>query len=482
MTRTEYDAVVVGSGPNGLLAAAVLGGAGWRVLLVEAAPVAGGGLRTEELTLPGFRHDVCSSVHPLAVASPAFRALGLEGEGLAFAHGPLPLAHPLDGVPAALLHRDLDRTARGLGADAARWRRLFGPVVRQGLPLVDALMSPVQPWRDPLRLAGFATVGAWPATALARTAFREAPARALFAGVAGHSVLDLRAPVTAGYGLLLAGLGHLVGWPVAVGGSQAIADALLARLARLGVQVQTGWRVRRLAELPPARAVVLDLTPRQVLRIAEGTLPPGYARALARYRYGPGVFKIDWACDGPVPWRDPAVGGAVTVHLGGRLEEIAASERAVARGRHPERPYVLVVQACVADPGRAPAGRHTVWAYCHVPNASPVNMTRAIEAQLERFAPGFRERVLARHVMGPAALEAHNPNAVGGDIVGGSAALRQFLARPTLSLTPWATPVRGLYLCSASTPPGAGVHGMGGWHAAHEVLRRTSVPTRMRTV
>ena len=469
----DPDVVVVGSGPNGLVAACVLAEGGRRVLVLEAADRPGGGLRTEELTLPGFRHDVCASVHPLAVASPAFRALDLRRDGLRFAHPELPLGHPLDGGRAALLHRDVDETAAGLGRDGAAWRRVVGTVAAQGQRLVDGVLSPLDlPPHAPLTLAAYGAAGLWPADLLGRVAFREDPARALLAGLAAHSVLPLTSIATGGIGLLLGGLAHGVGWPVAVGGSQSIADALVARIVSLGGEVATGRRVRSLAELPPARDVVLDLTPRQVLDVAGPRLPQAYRDRLARYRYGPGVFKVDWALDGPAPWSVPELAGAGTLHLGGSSAEIAAGEAAVGRGRTPDRPFVLYVQATVVDPTRAPEGKHTGWAYCHVPNGSDVDMTDAIEAQVERFAPGFRDRVLARHVMGPAALEAHNANEVGGDIGGGAADWRQLLARPVLSRNPWATPLPGLWLCSASTPPGGGVHGMGGWHAARAVLSR----------
>ncbi|ADP82930.1 FAD dependent oxidoreductase [Pseudofrankia inefficax] len=468
------DAVVVGAGPNGLVAAVTLAEAGWRVLLVEAAGRPGGGLRTEELTLPGFRHDVCATVLPLALASPALRGYG-EADGVRWAHPAVPLAHPLDAGPAALLRRDLATTAAGLGGTG--WRRLFGPLVAAGPRLADGVLSLLDlPPAAPLALAGYGAAGAWPATWLARAALRGDRARALFGGLAAHSMLDLGRPITAGYGLLLGVLAHQVGWPVAVGGSATVADALVARLRALGGELVTDHPVTRLADLPPARAVLLDLTPKQVLRIAGDALPAGYRAALSRYRYGPGVFKVDWALDGPVPWRDPAVGAAGTVHLGGTLAEVTAAERAVARGRHPDRPFVLFVQATVADPTRAPAGKHTGWAYCHVPLGSTVDLTGAIEDQVERFAPGFRDRVLARHVMGPAALEAHNANEVGGDIGGGSADLRQLLARPVLSRRPWATPLPGVYLCSAATPPGAGAHGMSGHHAATLALRQADQP------
>jgi phytoene dehydrogenase-like protein len=464
----DVDAVVVGSGPNGLVAAVRLAEAGLRVVVLEAAERPGGGLRTEEATLPGFRHDVCSTVHALAPASPAFRALDLEREGLRFAHPDVPLAHPLDDG-ALLLPADLDAAVTALGRDGATWARLVGGVARHG---VDDVLSPLERPRDPLRFLEFGARAVWPAGQLARTLFREEDTRALFAGIAGHAVLPLRSPATTAYALVLGGLAHRTGWPVAVGGSQSIADALVARLESLGGEVRTGHRVEGLEQLPSARHVLLDLTPRQVLRVAGRWLPTAYAQRLGRYRYGAGVFKVDWALDGPVPWRDPEVGRAATVHLGGTLAAIAASEDAVARGRHPERPYVIAVQATVADPSRAPAGRHTLWAYCHVPHGSRVDMSDAIEAQVERAAPGFRDRVLARATWDTAALEAHDANEVGGDIAGGAGDWRQLLARPVVSRRPWSTPVDGLLLCSASTPPGGGVHGMCGWLAAGEVLRR----------
>jgi phytoene dehydrogenase-like protein len=464
-----FDAVVVGSGPNGLVAAVTLAMHGRRVLLVEAADHVGGAMRTEELTLPGFRHDVGATVLPLALASRAFREIELEVE---WAHPPVPAAHPLDDADAALVYRDVDRTASGFGRDGRAWRALIGATARAGYPLVDTLLSPLGVPRAPFAAARYGISGVLPATALARAAFRTDAARAAFAGMSAHSMLSLRQPITAGYGMLLAALAHSVGWPVVRGGSQGLADALAARLLRLGGEIRTGMRVGDLAELPPSRSVLLDLTPRQVLEIAGDRLPRRYRRRLSRFRYGPGVFKIDWALDAPVPWRDPHVGEAGTVHLGGSLDEVAAGERAVANGEHPARPFVLCVQPTVADPSRAPLGKHVLWAYCHVPNGSSVDMTTAIEGQMERFAPGFAERVLARHVMPPKALEAFDANLVGGDIGAGAADLRQFIARPVLSRHPWATPVPGLFLCSSSTPPGAGVHGMGGWQAARLAMKR----------
>jgi phytoene dehydrogenase-like protein len=440
--------------------------------VVEAADRPGGGTRSAELTLPGVVHDVCSAVHPLGIGSPALRALPLAEHGLEWVQPEVPLAHVLDGGRVALLHRSVDETADALGADGQPYRALFGPAVRAGFDLTDGLLSPMTlPPRHPIALARYGWTGIRPATWVVRR-FSSDEGRGLFAGLAGHSIMALSQPSTAGYGVMLGVLGHLVGWPVPRGGSQAIAGALVSLLRARGGAVECGRPVRSLDDLPPARAVLLDITPRQVIEVAGGRLPPRYLRRLGRYRYGPGVFKLDLALDGPVPWANPAVARSATVHLGGRFEEIAAAEGDVQRGRHPDRPFVLLAQPTLFDPTRAPAGTHTVWAYCHVPNGSTVDMTERIEAQIERFAPGFRERIVGRHVMGPAAMEAHDANYIGGDINGGAADLRQFVARPTLGLHPWATPAEGIYLCSSSTPPGGGVHGMCGWHAAQEVLRR----------
>ena len=468
-----FDAVVVGAGPNGIVAALTLAKAGRRVLLLEAQDRIGGALRSAELTLPGFIHDVGATVLPLALASPAFRSLSPELAGVSWAHPDVPVAHPLDDG-AVLLHRDVEQTAADLGRDGNAWRRLVAPVVTGGDRLADALLSPLSA-SAALRAAGpltrYCLTGVLPARGLARAAFRGDAAAALFAGLAGHAVLRLSQLSTAGYATFMAGLAHRVGWPVVAGGSQNLVAALESALRRHGVEVQTGVRITDLDELPRAASTILDVSPRQLLDIASDRFSPRYRRGLERFRYGPGVFKIDWALDGPVPWADPAVGKAATVHLGATMREIAAAEREVSLGRHPARPYVICVQPCVADPTRAPQGKHTLWAYCHVPNGSTRDMTEEIEGQLERFAPGFRDRVLARHVLNPQRLEAFDANLIGGDIGGGAADLRQFVARPMLRARPWATPIRGLFLGSASTPPGGGVHGMGGWHAAHLALR-----------
>ena len=469
----DVDAVVVGSGPNGLVAAVTLAEAGWSVLVLEAAEQYGGGTRTEELTLPGFLHDVCSTAHPLALASPAFRELGLEREGLRLVHPEVPLGHPLELGRSLLLHQDVAATTAQLGRDARAWARTVGAAGHRWSAMADGVLEPLAvPPRSPVTTGAFGAAGLWPSTWFARTVFREESTRALFAGLASHATLDLSVPLTSAVGLLLGGLAHGVGWPVAAGGSQSIADALVKRLESLGGEVRTGHRVSSLDDIPAARAVLFDLTPRQVLQIAGERFPQSYRRRLADWRYGAGVFKVDWALDAPVPWGDERLTGAGTVHLGASLAELVESERDVAQGRISERPYVLVAQASGADPSRAPEGKHTLWAYCHVPNGSDVDMTDAIEDQIERFAPGFRERVLARHVMGPAALEAHNANEVGGDIAGGSSDWRQMAARPRLSLAPWATPDPALFVCSSSTPPGGGVHGMCGRSAAQLVMKR----------
>jgi phytoene dehydrogenase-like protein len=468
----RLDAVVVGAGPNGLAAAIELARAGRSVLLLEAAEVIGGGTRTAEVTLPGFRHDICSAIHPLALASPFLRSLPLAEHGLRFAQPTLPLAHPLDGGEAAVLHRSIDQTAAALGADGAAYRALLGPLLRAVDDVVEtALGPPLRVPRHPVAAARLAALGVRPAAGLATRRFRGAAARALFAGNAAHAMLPLTRAGTAGFGLLLQTLGHAVGWPVAVGGSQAIADALAAHLRALGGEIATGCEVRTLADVPPARAVLLDLTPRQVLAVAGPALPERYRRALRRFRHGPGVFKLDLALDGPVPWAAEPCRRAGTVHVCGGSEEVVAAEQAVADGRTPARPFVIVAQQSIVDDTRAPAGRHTLWAYCHVPAGSDADLAPAIEAQIERFAPGFGALVLARRAMGPAAIEAHDANHVGGDISGGAADLRQLLARPVLRPSPYRTPHPALFLCSSSTPPGGGVHGMCGWHAARAALR-----------
>ena len=467
------DAIVVGSGPNGLAAAITLARAGRSVNVFEAKETAGGGCRSGELTLPGFVHDVCSAVHPLGVGSPFFRSLPLEEHGLTWVHPEVPLAHPLDDGTAVVLERSVEATADSLGRDAAAYRKLMAPLVRDWDKLASQVLGPLLRLpRHPLALARFGLRAVRSARGLAERMFEGERARALFAGLAAHSILPLEQPFTATFGLIMGAAGHALGWPVARGGSQSIADALASYLRSLGGEIVTGRGIESLDELAPARAFLLDVTPRQVVRIAGQRLPRGYQRKLARYRYGPAAFKVDFAVDGPIPWKAEACGRAGTVHVGGTLAEIANGERAVAEGKHPERPYVLVAQQSLFDPARAPEGRHTVWAYCHVPNGSTVDMTERIEAQIERFAPGFRERVLARSVLSPASLERYNENYVGGDIAGGAHNGLQLFLRPTVGVVSYATPARGIYICSSSAPPGAGVHGMCGYFAARAALRR----------
>jgi phytoene dehydrogenase-like protein len=467
------DAIVVGSGPNGLAAAITLARAGRSVVVYEAAATIGGGTRTEELTLPGFRHDVCATILPLTLASPFFRSIDLVARGIEVVQPDAPVAHALDGGRAAVIERSVDDTAAALGPDGKAWRRLFGPLVADADKLGAELLRPVvHVPRHPLALARFGLPALLSASGLARIAFREEPARALLAGLAAHSMVDLHRPLTASFGLVLGLYAHAVGWPMIRGGSAAVSDGLAAELRSLGGTIETGRPVASLAELPPAAVILLDTTPRAAVAIAGERLPGRTRRIYERFRYGSGVFKVDWALDGPIPWRAEGLRRAATVHVGGTLAEVAAAERTVARGGHPDRPFVLCVQYSPWDDGRAPAGRTTAWAYCHVPAGSTIDMTDRIEGQIERFAPDFRDRILARATRGPAALEADNPNDVGGDINAGIEDIRQLVFRPGPLLDPYWTGAPGLYLCSSSTPPGGGVHGMSGYLAARSALRR----------
>jgi phytoene dehydrogenase-like protein len=468
----EYDGVVVGSGPNGLAGAIRLAQAGWRVLVLEADALHGGGLRSRELTLPGFLHDVCATVVTTALVSPYLRSLPLEDYGLELVQPDIPAGHPLDGGQAALTHRSIEATAAGLGADGPAYRRLYEPLVRDAEVLMKEILGPLPlPPRRPVELVRFGISAIQPASLLARRLFKGAPARAMFGGMAGHSIMPLGRIATSAFGLVLGMGAHRVGWPVVRGGSQRFANALIALLRSLGGEVVTGQEVRSLRDLPPSRAALFDGSPRSFLRIAGEALPGSYRSALQRYRYGPGVCKVDYALSGPIPWQNPDCARAGTLHIGGSLEEIEAAEAAVDRGEHPQAPFVLLVQPTVFDPSRAPAGRHIAWAYCHVPHGSSLDVSAQIEAQIERFAPGFGDLVLGRHVYTAAQMEAYNPNYVGGDINSGVQDLSQLFTRPAPRLNPYRTPLKGIYLCSSATPPGGGVHGMGGFHAAETALR-----------
>jgi phytoene dehydrogenase-like protein len=469
---TAFDAIVVGSGPNGLAAAITLLRAGRSVRVYEAADTIGGGTRTEPLTLPGFRHDVCSTILPLTAASPFMRTIDWAAHGVELVHPDAPVAHALTPGRSILLERSVAATAAKLGVhDARAWRQLFGPLTRDAGKLSGELLRPVMHLpRHPLAMARFGLPALLSARGLARSRFEDEPARALLAGLAAHSMLALDRPLSASFGLVLGMYAHAVGWPMVRGGSARVADALAAEVRSLGGDIVTGQRVDSIDDLPEARAVLLDTTPRAAVAIGGDRLPPSTRHAYESFRYGSGVFKLDWALDGPVPWADPDTGRAATVHLGGSLDDIAAAEAAVAAGRHPERPYVLFVQYHPWDPSRAPEGHTAAWAYCHVPAGSDVDMTERIEAQVERAAPGFRQRILARSAMGPASMEAHDSNYIDGDINAGVQDIRQLFFRPIRSLDPYRAG-RGVYLCSSSTPPGGGVHGMSGHLAARSALR-----------
>lgn len=470
--RPKYDVVVVGSGPNGLTAAIVLAQQGLAVCLLEAAQTAGGGTRSSELTVPGFIHDECSAVHPLGIGSPFFKTLALERYGLQWVQSPSPLAHVMTDGSAVLLERSLDETVRGLGVDGPAYHRLLRPFVDEFDPLIEMLLAPLKFPRRPFLMGRFGLKALRSMEGLARSTFKEARASAMLAGIAAHAMIPLDQWATASFGLVLAAAGHAVGWPIARGGSQAIANALLAHFKSLGGELVLGQKVIRLDALPTADVTMFDVGPRQLLSIAGDALPASYHRKVNRFRYGPGAYKVDWALNAPIPWKDPACGRAVTVHLAGTMGDIVAAQKAVNQGALPERPFVLLGQPSIVDDTRAPKGMHTVWAYCHVPNGSPIDATKAIEAQIERYAPGFKDCVVARHTRSALALEAHNPNNVGGDINGGLSDLPQLFFRPVLRADPYSTPNPGIFLCSSSTPPGGGVHGMCGYWAARSALNR----------
>jgi len=466
-----YDAVVVGSGPNGLAAAVELARNGNRVAVLEGKSTIGGGARSAEITLPGFVHDLGSAIHPLGYASPFFRSLPLEEHGLEWIHPDVPLAHPFDGGEAAVLERSIEATAAGLGHDAAAYRRLMEPGSADAARIAGFFVGKPSLIRHPLALVSSGIRALGDAEGLAESVFEGEKAKGLFAGNAAHSFLPLEQPPSALFGLLLGTLGHAFGWPFPRGGSQSLADALASYLESMGGEIFTNAPVSTVDDVPRTRAVLFDVTPRQLHDIAGEYFTADYNRALKRYRYGPGVFKVDFALDGPIPWEAEECLRAGTAHLGGTLDEVAAGEATVARGEHPERPFILLAQQSLFDGTRAPEGKHTVWAYCHVPNGSAFDMTERIEAQIERFAPGFRDRILAKRTAGTAELERWNPNLVGGDINGGYMDLKQLFTRPMPRPNPYSTPARGLYICSSSTPPGGGVHGMSGYLAARVALR-----------
>ena len=463
------QAVVVGSGPNGLAAAIRLAQSGLAVQVHEAASVPGGGARSGELTLPGFINDLGSAVHPLAVSSPFFSTLPLHDHGLEWVFPPIPLAHPLDDGSAVLLRPGMEDTAQNLDrSDRFAWSSVLRPLVRHWPKLADELLRPLRVPRHPVLLAGFGLDAIQPAASFARHAFRGERARALFAGSSAHSFLPLSAPLSSAYGLMLSASGHAVGWPVPKGGSQSIADALVSLLRSLGGEVVTNSRVASLGTLGSPDLTLCDVTPRQFLGMAGPRLSPSYRHELEKYRYGPGIFKVDWALREPIPWRSKDCLQAGTVHVGGTLAEIAAYEKSVAKGAPLDKPFIILAQPSLFDSTRAPAGQHTAWAYCHVPNGWPHSMLRQIEDQIERFAPGFRDCILARHTASPAEMQRWNENLVGGDINGGAADVTQFVLRPTWRR--YRTSLDGVYLCSSSTPPTGGVHGMCGFYAAQWAL------------
>lgn len=471
--KGQYDAVVVGAGPNGLAAAITLAREGHSVLVVEAQETVGGGSRSAELTLPGYLHDVCATIFALGRSSPFFRELPVEDHGVEWVTPPAALAHPLDDGSAVIVERSIKTTCDALGQDSIPYQKLFTPFLDHWEELTQDLLGPLPiPPKHPLLFANFGIKAIWSAETLVERLFRGERAKALFGGMAAHSMMALNRPITAAFGIILNTSAHATGWPIVKGGSQKFSDALANYLQSIQGEVVTGRSIASLDELPTARAILLDVTPRQLLRIAGDQLHTNYRKQLERYRYGPGIFKLDIALDGPIPWKNEACLRCATVHLGGSFVEIAASEKEVTQGKHPEKPYVILAQSSLFDASRAPKGKHTVWAYCHVPNGSTVDMTEPIENQIERFAPGFRDRIIARNTFTASDMEKYNPNYVGGDINGGVQDFWQQYRRPTMYRIPYATSLKGIYLCSSSTPPGGGVHGMCGFHAASAVLKQ----------
>ena len=469
--KLEFEAIVVGAGPNGLAAAITMAREGNSVLLIEAKDTIGGGCRSAELTLPGFIHDPCATIHSLGVTSPFFRSLPLADFGLEWIYPSAALAHPLDNGRAVMLERSVEATSEQMGRDALAYRRMMSPFVENWRKLSYEILGPLRIPRYPFIMARFGWYALRSARGLADRLFKEDRARAFFAGLAGHSIQSLEKLPTAAFGLVLGTSGHAAGWPVARGGSQKIVDALAKYFLSLGGKIATSQAVGDIDELPPAKVVLFDVSPRQLLGIAGKRLPEGYSRQLRKFRYGPGVFKLDYALEGPIPWRAAECARATTVHLGGTLEEIVEAEEQVWNGGHPKEPFVLLAQQTTIDPSRAPEGKHTAWAYCHVPNGSTFDMKERIEAQIERFAPGFCDRILASTVTTPLELEQYNANYIGGDINSGVQDLKQLFTRPVARLVPYSTPVKGIYICSSSTPPGGGVHGMSGYHAAKAAMR-----------
>jgi phytoene dehydrogenase-like protein len=467
----NYEAIVVGAGPNGLAAAIELAKRGKRVCVYEANETIGGGARSAALTLPGFIHDTCSAVHPLAVGSPFFKNLSLAEYGLEFIYPPAAVAHPFDDGSAILLHRSVGDTASQLGRDARSYERLLTPLAQDWEILAPELLGPIHLPSHPFAMTRFGLNAIRSAAGFVKSRFKEDRTRAFFAGAAAHSCLSLHQLGTTAFGLVLLTLGHAGGWPIPRGGTQNISNALAAYLKSLGGEIVTGKRVQSLDDLAPSTCVLFDLTPRQLLTIVGERFPANFKRKLASYKYGPAVFKMDWALDGPVPWRAPECTQAATLHLGGSFAEIEASESAIWEGKCSDRPFVLAAQPSLFDSTRAPEGKHTLWAYCHVPNGSTIDMTARIENQIERFAPGFRSRVIARSSLSPAQMENLNANLVGGDINGGAATITQLFTRPTIRT--YSTPLRDVYICSSSTPPGGGVPGMCGYHAARTALRKS---------